>query len=56
MKAKGARRPSVAAAAANAALAAGHGEGSAIRIGLAASNQPPRTKGGKTVRKLVRHK
>lgn len=44
MKAKGARRPTIAASAANAALRSGRGEAPAIRIGLAASNNPPRIK------------
>ena len=42
MKAKGARRPAVAAKVANAALAGGHSDASAIRIGLEASNNPKR--------------
>lgn len=44
MSAKGARRPAIAAGAANSALAAGKSDASAIRIGLAASNNPPRIK------------
>jgi len=42
MKAKGARRPALAARAANAVLAAGKPDASAIRIGLSKSNKPKR--------------
>ena len=42
MKAKGAKRPALAARAANAVLAAGKSDASAIRIGLAQSNKPKR--------------